>query len=51
LRALVSPGTQGWYQDALNKSKKTATQALVLTGGIKAWVAKYGESEEAVVRL
>lgn len=48
LRSFTRPG---WYQDALDEARLTTSEAVILTGGIKAWVGKFGEGEDAVVRL
>ncbi|GAA5899190.1 hypothetical protein JCM6882_009279 [Rhodosporidiobolus microsporus] len=47
------PRCAGWYQDALDAAgiSKSTSKAVVLTGGIKAWVAKYGEDEGVTVKL
>jgi arsenical-resistance protein 2 len=48
LRSLTQ---SGWYQDALDEARLTTSEAVILTGGIKAWVASFGEGDDAVVRL
>ncbi|KAH7908531.1 S-adenosyl-L-methionine-dependent methyltransferase [Hygrophoropsis aurantiaca] len=40
------PRCAAWYQDYLNERGNTASKALVMTGGIKAWLQKYKEIEE-----
>ncbi|TFY61638.1 hypothetical protein EVG20_g6980 [Dentipellis fragilis] len=39
------PRVAGWYQDALDAQGITTSRAVVLEGGIKAWVQKFGESD------
>ncbi|KAK0459776.1 Rhodanese-like domain-containing protein [Desarmillaria tabescens] len=39
------PRTAGWYQDELDKQGVTGSRAVVLEGGIKGWVEKYGDDE------
>ncbi|KAA1475295.1 Rhodanese-like protein [Dentipellis sp. KUC8613] len=39
------PRVAGWYQDALGAQGITTSRAVVLEGGIKAWVQKFGESD------
>ncbi|KAL7409076.1 hypothetical protein BDY24DRAFT_445208 [Mrakia frigida] len=45
------PRCAGWYQDLLDSKQETGSKALVLTGGIKAWVEKFGREEKELVRL
>ncbi|GAA5977830.1 hypothetical protein JCM11641_006085 [Rhodosporidiobolus odoratus] len=47
------PRCAGWYQDALDAAglSKDISRAVVLTGGIKDWVAAYGEDGEVTVKL
>lgn len=47
------PRCAGWYQDALDEANipNEQSQAVVLTGGIKAWVKAYGEDESVTVKL
>ncbi|BGP24633.1 hypothetical protein Rt10032_c03g1256 [Rhodotorula toruloides] len=47
------PRCAGWYQDALDEANisKEQSQAVVLTGGIKAWVKAYGDDENVTVKL
>ncbi|KAI0084180.1 Rhodanese-like domain-containing protein [Irpex rosettiformis] len=49
----VSRGSRAasWYQDALNEAGITTSQARILTGGIKAWVAEYGDDESLTVKI
>ncbi|KNZ77271.1 Arsenite methyltransferase [Termitomyces sp. J132] len=42
------PRCAGWYQDYLNDKSVTSSTAYVLQGGIKAWLAKYGDQEDLV---
>ncbi|KAJ3479052.1 hypothetical protein NLI96_g9338 [Meripilus lineatus] len=42
------PRCASWYQDALNAESITTSEARILTGGVKAWVAKYGETSDLV---
>ncbi|TFK97805.1 Rhodanese-like domain-containing protein [Pterulicium gracile] len=52
-----SPGGRGdrcarWYQEAVDEAGlNDRTKALVLQGGIKAWVAEYGDDEEVTLKL
>ncbi|KAF8478833.1 hypothetical protein JB92DRAFT_3045571 [Gautieria morchelliformis] len=39
------PRVAGWYQDWLNTYGITSSKALVLNGGIKAWVERYGTDQ------
>ncbi|KAJ6590523.1 Rhodanese-like domain-containing protein [Mycena vulgaris] len=39
------PRTAGWYQDALDAKGSSTSRAVVLEGGIKAWVEAFGEDE------
>ncbi|KAK0210800.1 Rhodanese-like domain-containing protein [Desarmillaria ectypa] len=39
------PRTAGWYQDELDKQGVTESRAVVLEGGIKGWVEKYGDDK------
>ncbi|GAA5964658.1 hypothetical protein JCM21900_005008 [Sporobolomyces salmonicolor] len=47
------PRCAGWYQDALNDAgiKRNVSESMVLTGGIKAWVERFGRDEGLTVRL
>ncbi|KAG7452500.1 uncharacterized protein BT62DRAFT_925047 [Guyanagaster necrorhizus] len=39
------PRTAGWYQDELDRRGVTESRAVILEGGIKGWVEKYGNDE------
>lgn len=39
------PRSAGWYQDELDRQGVTESRAVVLEGGIKGWVDKYGDDE------
>ena len=47
------PRCAGWYQDALDESgvSHEESKAVVLTGGIKAWIERYGEDDKLTARL
>ncbi|GAA6053208.1 hypothetical protein JCM3770_000032 [Rhodotorula araucariae] len=47
------PRCAGWYQDALDAAgvPRERSQAAVLTGGIKAWLERYGADEALTVKL
>ncbi|KAF8074493.1 S-adenosyl-L-methionine-dependent methyltransferase [Lyophyllum atratum] len=42
------PRCAGWYQDYLNETGTTTSTAVVLQGGVKAWLAQYGTEEDLV---
>ncbi|KAG5652217.1 hypothetical protein H0H81_005799 [Sphagnurus paluster] len=44
------PRCAGWYQDHLNETAITTSTAYVLQGGVKAWLAKYGNDDALVER-
>ncbi|KAI0075694.1 Rhodanese-like protein [Panus rudis PR-1116 ss-1] len=51
-----TPGGRGrrvaaWYQDALNERGIKSSQALVLDGGIKNWIAQFGGDESLTAKL
>lgn len=47
------PRCAGWYQDALDAAgiAQETSRAVVLSGGIKAWVKEFGQDEELTVKL
>ncbi|KAJ7128098.1 Rhodanese-like domain-containing protein [Mycena filopes] len=45
------PRTAGWYQDALDAKGVRTSRAVVLEGGIKAWIEAFGEDEELSKKL
>ncbi|KAJ7770580.1 Rhodanese-like domain-containing protein [Mycena metata] len=45
------PRTAGWYQDALDAKGVKTSRAVVLEGGIKAWVEGFGDDEELTKKL
>lgn len=47
------PRCAGWYQDALDRAgiSREQSKAAVLTGGIKAWLAKHGDDDELTTKL
>ncbi|BGP40582.1 hypothetical protein JCM10450v2_004585 [Rhodotorula kratochvilovae] len=47
------PRCAGWYQDALDAAgiPPEQSRAAVLTGGIKAWLERFGEDEVLTVKL
>ncbi|BGP56220.1 hypothetical protein JCM8202_005777 [Rhodotorula sphaerocarpa] len=47
------PRCAGWYQDALDAAgtAQETSRAVVLSGGIKAWVKELGQDEELTVEL
>ncbi|RDB15985.1 putative arsenite methyltransferase [Hypsizygus marmoreus] len=42
------PRCAGWYQDYLNETGTTTSAAYVLQGGVKAWLAKFGNEDRFV---
>ncbi|KAF5369636.1 hypothetical protein D9615_010242 [Tricholomella constricta] len=44
------PRCAGWYQDYINETGTTTSAAYVLEGGVKSWLAKYGNEEDLVDR-
>ncbi|KAF9468716.1 S-adenosyl-L-methionine-dependent methyltransferase [Collybia nuda] len=42
------PRCAGWYQDYLNETGTTTSQAYILQGGVKAWLAKYAGDDNLV---
>ncbi|GLB43152.1 putative ribosomal protein L11 methyltransferase (PrmA) [Lyophyllum shimeji] len=42
------PRCAGWYQDYLDETGTTTSTAYVLRGGVKAWLAKYGNDDRLV---
>ncbi|KAH7920771.1 NAD(P)-binding protein [Leucogyrophana mollusca] len=44
------PRCAAWYQDYLDEHGNTGSKALVMTGGIKAWLEKYGEVKDLTDR-
>jgi rhodanese-related sulfurtransferase len=40
------PRSAGWYQDYLNSQEGHKSTAYILEGGIKSWLAKYGDDED-----
>jgi len=51
--SIVSRGARAasWYQDALDTAEITTSEARILTGGIKGWVAAFGEDEYLTVKI
>ncbi|KIP10599.1 hypothetical protein PHLGIDRAFT_101017 [Phlebiopsis gigantea 11061_1 CR5-6] len=49
----ISRGARGasQYQDALDAAGITTSHGRILTGGIKGWIADYGEDETLTVKL
>lgn len=45
------PRVASWYQDALNAAGIKSSEARILTGGVKGWVAKYGIESDLVQKL
>ncbi|KAF7350511.1 Rhodanese-like protein [Mycena venus] len=45
------PRTAGWYQDACNAQGAGTSRAVVLEGGIKAWVEAFGEDANLTKKL
>ncbi|KAJ7236213.1 Rhodanese-like domain-containing protein [Mycena rebaudengoi] len=45
------PRAAGWYQDAIDAKGISTSQALVLEGGIRAWITAYGEDEVLTKKL
>ncbi|KAJ7637078.1 Rhodanese-like domain-containing protein [Roridomyces roridus] len=45
------PRTAGWYQDALDSVSVQTSRAVVLQGGIKGWIAGYGEDERLTKKM
>ncbi|GAA5843503.1 hypothetical protein JCM9279_000770 [Rhodotorula babjevae] len=47
------PRCAGWYQDALDEAgiSREESKAIVLTGGIKAWIERYGDDSKLTVKL
>ncbi|KAJ7151042.1 Rhodanese-like domain-containing protein [Mycena filopes] len=45
------PRTAGWYQDALDAKGVGTSRAVVLEGGIKAWIEAFGEDEQLSKKL
>ncbi|KAI0337555.1 arsenate reductase [Trametopsis cervina] len=50
---LVSRGsrTASWYQDAVDAAGITTSEARILTGGVRGWVASYGEDDGLTVKI
>ncbi|GAA5935899.1 hypothetical protein JCM3775_007357 [Rhodotorula graminis] len=47
------PRCAGWYQDALDEAgiSRDTSKATVLTGGIKAWLERYGDDDKLTTKL
>ncbi|KAJ3557089.1 hypothetical protein NM688_g1658 [Phlebia brevispora] len=45
------PRIAAWYQDALDAQGIESSSARVLTGGIKGWVATYGDVGDLTVKI
>ncbi|KAJ7660044.1 Rhodanese-like domain-containing protein [Mycena rosella] len=45
------PRAAGWYQDAIDAKGSGTSLAVVLEGGIKAWVSAFGEDESLTKQL
>ncbi|GAA5896714.1 hypothetical protein JCM8208_007065 [Rhodotorula glutinis] len=47
------PRCAGWYQDALDEAgvSPEESKAVVLTGGVKAWIERYGDDDTLTVKL
>ncbi|KAJ7039868.1 Rhodanese-like domain-containing protein [Mycena alexandri] len=41
----------GWYQDALDVKRVKTSRAVVLEGGIKAWIEAFGDDEKLTKKL
>lgn len=45
------PRIAAWYQDALDAAGIKTSSARILTGGIKGWVATYGNVDELTAKI
>ena len=45
------PRSAAWYQDALDAEDILTSKSVILTGGIKEWVAQYGDQEALTTKL